>query len=50
MAKVFLGPRSWVLVVPLARVGQRLDDVLGLAREISATVDRQVGWERANHR
>ncbi len=50
MIKVFLGPRSWVLVAPLARVGRRFDDVLGLAREVSATVDRQIGWEGASRR
>jgi hypothetical protein len=41
MARVFLGPQAWVLVVPLARLGRRIDDVVGLAREIAATIDRR---------
>jgi hypothetical protein len=50
MARVTLGRRSWVLVAPLARVGNRFADVLRLALEVSATLDRQIGWERTRPR
>jgi hypothetical protein len=39
MAKVYLGPEAWVLVVPLSKVGRRMEDILTLAAEISICID-----------
>ena len=40
MARVYLGPGAWVLVVPLPKVGQRIEDILALTGEISTVLDK----------
>ncbi len=41
MASVYLGPGAWVLVVPLSRVGRRMEDILALVAKISTIIDKQ---------
>lgn len=38
MASVYLGPGGWVLIVPLSRVGRRMEDILALIDEISTAI------------
>ena len=40
MAKVYLGPRAWVMTVPLKRLGSRTGKLLDLTKKISEAVDR----------
>ncbi len=40
LAEIYVAPRSWVLAVPLAKVGRDIEEVLALARDISQSLDR----------
>ncbi len=41
MAGVYLGPDAWVLAAPLVKAGPRIEEILALARQISAVLDRR---------
>jgi len=41
LADVYLGPIAWVLVAPLVKAAPRIEEVLALARQISAVLDRR---------
>ncbi len=40
MANIYLGPRAWVMTVPLKRLGSRTVKLLDLAKRVSEAVDR----------
>ena len=40
MADVYVAPGAWVLTAPLVKAGSRIEEILALARAISAVLDR----------